>query len=177
MHQLTAPPAIDALERRLLLSSITIPIGADLPAQTGVVALKKDGGGDKGKGHGKAKKSPEITVLFNNGSLTNGDGTVDFGQVTVGDAAPTRTFVIRNEGKGSLAIGSIVLPAGFSLVDAPAGRIGRRDATSFTGRLDSSVAGAHLGQLRVSNNDADEGVFSIAFSGRGAPQGAPPPPP
>src|SRR2546423_1352736 len=106
MHQLSAPPAIDALERRLLLSSITLAIGADLPAQTGVVAMKKDGGDDggdnKGKGHGKAKKSPEITVLFNDDSLTNGGAAVDFGQVTLGDAAPTRTFVIRNEGKGSL---------------------------------------------------------------------------
>jgi Ca2+-binding RTX toxin-like protein len=70
-----------------------------------------------------------------------------------------------------------VLPAGFSLIDAPAGHIGRRDATSFTVRMDSSVAGTHSGQLRFTNNDADEGSFSITLSGRVTPQAPPPPPP
>src|SRR2546430_1609889 len=82
---------VDALEPRLLLSQTASPLLLTTTSADGViVAAKKSGEGSvsKGKGHGKSKKSPEIMVLVNGSSIANGVASVDFGTVTVGDAAP-----------------------------------------------------------------------------------------
>ncbi|MDB5322156.1 MAG: Ca2+-binding protein toxin-related [Phycisphaerales bacterium] len=173
-------PTVDALEPRLLLSQTVSPLLLTMSADSVIVAAKKskdEGEKSKGKGHVKAKKSPEIMVLLNNSSIANGVATVDFGTVTVGNGAPVRTFQIHNDGKGSLAIGSISLPAGFSLLDAPAGRLGRGDTTSFTVRMDSGSVATRGGRLTFSNNDADEGAFSIGLKGRVVAKVVTPPPP
>ena len=65
-----------------------------------VTPLKKDdSGGDEGAGKkGKKSRPPEVTVLLGGTSLADGSASVGFGRVTVGDAAPVRTFTIRNDG-------------------------------------------------------------------------------
>jgi Ca2+-binding RTX toxin-like protein len=174
-------PSVDALEPRVLLSQTAAPpLLVATTTDSVIVAAKKDGSGSddgKSKGrHGKTKKSPEIVVWLNGSSLANGAAT-DFGRVTVGDASPVRTFQIHNDGKGTLTIGSIALPVGFSLLDAPAGRLGRGDTTSFTVRMDAGAVATRSGRLTFSNNDADEGSFSIALKGQVVAKAPPPPPP
>jgi Ca2+-binding RTX toxin-like protein len=168
-------PAMNALEARVLLSLV---VSAPVTATTildGAVVLKKQGKAGGSKHKPKAGKGSELTVLIGGTSLTSGQGTVNFGQATVGETAPVRTFVIRNEGKGSLAVGTLNLPAGFSLVDAPAGHIGKNDSTTFTVRLDTSAVGTRSGRITFSSNDSDEGSFSIAVTGRVMAKSAPPP--
>src|SRR5258706_13656169 len=167
-------PAVDALESRLLLSQTVSPLLVTTSADSVIVVAKKDGSGSageggksKGKGHGKSKKSPEIIVWLNNSSIANDVATVDFGTVAVGDAAPVRTFQIHNDGKGSLTIGSIALPAGFSLLDAPAGRLGRGDTTSFTVRMEAGSVTTRGGRVTFFNNDAGGGSFLVALTGGG----------
>jgi len=167
-------PVVDALEDRLLFSQVVSPLITTTVSTDGVVApLKKDGGGPSK--HGKAKKAPELTVLLGGTSLTSGQGVVDFGRATVGETAPVRTFVIRNDGKGSLSISGLRLPAGYSLLDAPAGHIGKNDSTTFTVRLDTSAVGTRSGSITFSSNDSDEGTFSIAVTGRVGAKSTPPP--
>jgi Ca2+-binding RTX toxin-like protein len=172
-------PTVDALEPRVLLSVTVAPLLVTTADSGGIVALKKsaDQGDEGNKKHKKAKKSPEIMVLQNGVSLVNAQATVDFGGATVGDAGTVRTFQIHNDGKGQLSIGAIHLPAGFSLVDAPAGHLGRGDTTSFTVRLDTGAIATRSGQLRFSNNDADEGSFSIGLKGQVIAKVVQPPPP
>src|SRR3954452_22661885 len=105
MHPPPCPPRIDALDPRVLLS---LTLAATLPAIDGgtLTPLKKDdSGGDEGNGK-KAKKTqaPEITGLLGGASLAGGSASVDFGRVTVGAAAPVRTFTIRNDGRGPLTL-------------------------------------------------------------------------
>ena len=171
---------VDALEPRVLLSVTVAPLLVTTADSGGIEVLKKssDGGDEGAKGKPKkAKKSPEIVVLLSGRSLVNAQATVDFGRVTVGDAGPLRTFQIHNDGRGTLSIGVISLPAGFSLVDAPAGRLGRGDTTSLTVRLDSGAVGTRSGSLRFSKNDADEGSFSIGLKGQVVAKVVQPPPP
>jgi hypothetical protein len=177
-------PTLDDLESRRLLSGITpaylqthlVPL-----LDTTVSPLKKDDddkgddedrGGDenenkgKGKGKGKSKKAPEITLLLAGQSLADNSATVDFGKTLQNAASPTKTFVIRNDGRKNLNIGGISLPAGFSLIDAPAGHVGKRKSTTFTVRLDSATVGAKSGVLSFSTNDADEKTFNFTIRGQ-----------
>jgi len=85
--------------------------------------------------------------------------------VTVGDAAPVRTFTIRNDGKGPLTIGHLSLPAGFTLLDAPASGIDKGDGTTFTVRMDSGSIAGRSGQISFTTNDADEGTFNFTLRG------------
>jgi len=165
------PGVCELLEDRVLLSQI----GAVMPAPPlEVQALPAAKQADsKAKKH-KSKGTPEITLLLNGTSLTDGAATVDFGSVIVGTTGATRTFDIRNVGKGALAIGSLSLPAGFSLLDAPAGHLNGGDSTTFTIRLDSTVVASRSGRLRFSTNDADENPFDFVI--RGSVTAKPPPP-
>jgi hypothetical protein len=165
---------IDVLEDRLLLSQVALPLNVSLLTLDVAVPMKKKSDDGPSK-HGHKSKGSELTVLLGGTSLTSGQGTVDFGQATAGESAPLRTFVIRDDGKGPLSVGDLRLPAGFSLVDAPAGHIGKNDTTTFTVRMDSSGVGTHSGRLTFSSNDSDERSFSIALSGRVVAKSAPPP--
>jgi Ca2+-binding RTX toxin-like protein len=162
--------AVDPLESRVLLS-LTPAVTVDLSIDTSVIspAKKSDDQGDSGNsGKKKGKKNkgaPEVTVLLNRTSLADNSASVDFGRITVGDAAPVRTFTIRNDGRGPLSIGHLSLPAGFTLLDAPASGIDKGDSTTFTVRMDSGSVANRSGQISFSTNDADEGTFNFTLRG------------
>src|SRR5688500_15373023 len=129
----------------------------------------EDNNSGKGKGKGKKGKGsdvPEITVLLGSQNVADNSATIDFGRTLLNDASPTRTFAIRNDGRKTLDIGGVSLPAGFSLIDAPAGHVGRGRWTTFTVRLDSSATGAKSGTLSFSTNDADENPFNFTIRGQ-----------
>lgn len=170
MHRPPCPPIVEALDAYVLLS---LTLTAALPAIDGgtLTPLKKDDeGGDEGNGK-KAKKSkpPEITVLLGGTNLADGSASVDFGRVTVGDAAPVRTFTIRNDGNGPLTLGRLSLPAGFTLLDAPASGIDKGDTTTFTVRMDSGTIASRSGQISFTTNDADEATFNFTLRGAVTP--------
>jgi hypothetical protein len=181
-------PVMDPLEKRTLLAGIDLSQFVRNPpaASNSIIGASSlddddddrdddedDDGGkgkDKGKGKGKGKKGnsdvPEITVLLGGQSLADNSATIDFGRTIQNDASPTRTFVIRNDGEKTLAVGGISLPAGFSLIDAPAGSVGKGRSTTFTVRLDSGTTGTKTGTLSFSTNDADENPFNFTIRGR-----------
>ena len=183
------PPLFDPLESRLCLSAPGWPAAlveglSDVvtpSAKSGKDKDDDDDGDDDGGSGKKRKDAPEVTVLFNGGALSDGAGGVEFGAVTVGEGWPVRTFTIRNDGGKSLHVGSVSLPAGFSLLDVPAGRVGPGDTTTFTVRLDASAVGAKEGALSFRTNDRDEATFSLNLRGtvaaKPATQKPPPTPP
>jgi Ca2+-binding RTX toxin-like protein len=179
----TSVPVFDRLESRICLSgwaweAAWVAVLRIDPVAT--PAKKDDGGGEGNGGDGRKKKvkTPEVTVLLNGASLADGSASVDFGRVTSGGAAALRTFVIRNDGTKVLEVKDLALPAGFALLDAPAGRLDAGDSTSFAVRMDSGGAvGGRAGRLSFRTNDADEGTFDFAIHGTVSARPAPKPPP
>jgi Ca2+-binding RTX toxin-like protein len=169
---------VDPLESRVLLSVVpvsSIVLSLDAPVVT--PAKKSDdqgenGDGSSGKKPKKRKGTPEITVLLNRASLADNSASVDFGRITVGDAAPVRTFTIRNDGTGPLSIGHLSLPAGFTLLDAPASGIDKGGSTTFTVRMDAGAVAGRSGQISFTTNDADEGTFNFTLRGSIVPPSA-----
>src|SRR4051812_44700493 len=182
MQESSITPVVEGLESRLFLSTAPGTLSAPTPDLHAIIPLKKEGSGGKeeedkkdekeAKGN-KKNRAPEITVLLNGVSLADNTASIDFGRVTAGDAGPTRTFAIRNDGKGALSIGSVSLPAGFSLLDAPAAGLDKGDTTTFTVRLDTAAAASRSGQIQFATNDADENPFNFPLRGTVA---APPTP-
>ncbi len=159
MHSTRHASLCEVLEDRVFLSQIGMV--SVLQATT----LYSSPAAKPAKKH-KSKGAPEITVLLNGVSLVDGSASVDFGTVTVGTTGPTRTLVIRNDGKGPLSVGGLKLPAGFSLLDAPAGHLDAGDSTTFTIRMDSASIASRSARLSFATNDADENPFDFAIHGK-----------
>ncbi|HSI33898.1 MAG TPA: choice-of-anchor D domain-containing protein, partial [Tepidisphaeraceae bacterium] len=108
---------------------------------------------------------PEVTVLVGGSPITDGAGSFNFGSVIQGAAGPTRTFTVRNDGTGTLTLGAINLPAGFTLIDGLPTSLAAGASDSFTVRLDTGTAAVRSGTITVVNNDTDEDPFDIAIGG------------
>jgi Ca2+-binding RTX toxin-like protein len=111
--------------------------------------------------------TPEVGVALTNGTeIADGaSSAVSFGTVQQGGAGPTRTFRVRNDGTGSLTVGSISVPSGFTLVSALSGPIAPGSSTSFTVRMDTASAGNKSGQISFSTNDSNENPFNFPIAG------------
>ncbi|MGM0488578.1 MAG: choice-of-anchor D domain-containing protein [Planctomycetota bacterium] len=115
---------------------------------------------------------PEITVLGNGVSIADGatvpatEDHTDFGTVLVGQAAPTRTYTVRNDGPATLVLGSVTVPRGYSVTDALSDTLAADASDTFTVRMDTLSAGTKTGEIRFSNNDSDESPFTFAVEGK-----------
>jgi hypothetical protein len=114
-----------------------------------------------------APKYPEVTVTMLSNGMNVVDGStaaINFGAVTKGQAGPTRTFRVKNDGQATLTLGALTLPAGFKLIDPLVGPLAPGAMESFTVQVDTSVAGTKSGQISIVNNDPNEGPFNFAVS-------------
>jgi Ca2+-binding RTX toxin-like protein len=121
--------------------------------------------------------APEVSVVTTSGqTISDGLATpISFGSARKDAKNPTRTFRIRNEGTAPLTVGRPSLPAGFVLVEAPAGTVAPGSATSFTIGLDTRTATTRSGQVQFSTNDSNENPFNFAISGVVTAPATPPP--
>jgi uncharacterized delta-60 repeat protein len=114
---------------------------------------------------------PEVTVLGNDVSIADGDTTpsagdgTDFGSVAQGAAAVSRTFTVRNDGSEALTLGTVTVPAGFTLTEGLADSLAPGVSDTFTVQLDTATPGTKSGEITFSNNDADENPFNFAITG------------
>ena len=109
---------------------------------------------------------PEITVL--DGTTVINDGEVvpiDFGSVLSSTAPVNRTFIIRNDGTGPLSLGTITVPAGFTLVPPAWTTLAPGLSAPFMLTLDTAVPGIFGGDVTIANSDSDENPFNFAVSG------------
>lgn len=154
------PGSMDPLEPRRLLS---VPTDESIR-----LPYKKD----------EDRKAPQIVVLLGNQIVNDGESVIDLGHVERGAGSLVRTFTIRNEGKKSLKVGAISVPAGFVLIDAPGSSVGKSRSTTFTVRMDATAVGSRQGTLAFTTNDPDVALFDFTLRGTvDAPTPPPPPPP
>ncbi len=115
--------------------------------------------------------APEITVVGNGLSIADGDTTpsagdyTDYGSVAYGGAGLSRTFTVRNDGTGTLTLGTVTVPTGYTVTEPLAGSLAPGASDTFTVRLNTATAGTKSGDLSFSNNDSDENPFNFRITG------------
>jgi hypothetical protein len=111
--------------------------------------------------------APQISVLNGSAEITSG-GTIDFGTTQAGSPV-TRIVTVTNVGNANLVLLPIdpnTLPAGFSLVNNfSVTTLAPGQSTTFSVKLDATVAGSPLGVIHILSNDSNEGSFDIALAG------------
>jgi uncharacterized repeat protein (TIGR01451 family) len=114
---------------------------------------------------------PEIVVIGNGSSITDGQSVTsasdftDFGEIRKGNAGPSHSFFVRNDGDGPLTFGAISVPAGFTLTFGLPASIAPGGNATFTLQLDSSFEGTASGDIVIPNNDVNEAPFTFAITG------------
>jgi hypothetical protein len=118
---------------------------------------------------------PTIQVLDGATTLTSGSSTVDFGTASFGGPAVTKTFTINNLGQRALALGTPVLPVGFTSPGLPSQSIPPGGSILFSITLPTTVADHFLGTLTLPADDLTNSLFTITLTGNvtGAPTDAP----
>jgi len=80
-------------------------------------------------------------------------------------AGPTKTLTVRNDGTAALTLGTVSVPAGFTVTEGLTPSLAPGASDSFTVRLDTVTAGARSGELSFSNNDPNENPFNVPIIG------------
>jgi uncharacterized repeat protein (TIGR01451 family) len=101
--------------------------------------------------------TPEITLLNGTESLVDGSSVVDMG------GSSQYTFTVRNDGAGTLNLGTLTWPANFSLVGANPSNttLAAGQATAFTLQLNATGGG----DVILGNNDNNEAPFNFRLQG------------
>ncbi|MDX2076000.1 MAG: choice-of-anchor D domain-containing protein [bacterium] len=112
---------------------------------------------------------PEMNVIGNAVSIADGDITPSFADhtqfaATTVSSPVSRTFTIENTGTGTLTLGTITLPAGFSLTTPPAVTVAPAGNTTFTVQCDAASAAPFTGQISIVNDDSDENPYNFTIS-------------
>ena len=115
----------------------------------------------------------EINIKYNSTNIASG-GTYDFGSKTVGTNTDV-IFTIENLGveDNLLLNGSPIIALGgtnpnqFSVQVQPSTPVTPSGNTTFTIRFSPTGRGAKSATISISNNDLDESIYSITFTGTG----------
>ncbi len=114
---------------------------------------------------GEPPAGPEVQVLVDGVEVADGTGSMDFGGTLIGTPV-ARTVTVRNSGTADLALGTIVVPSGFSLVtNFGTTLLAPGQSTDFVVQLDAVQEGSFGGVLRFDSSDANESPYDIAVSG------------
>jgi hypothetical protein len=114
---------------------------------------------------------PEITVLGNSVSISDGDTTpraadhTDFGTVVQSGPPISRTFFVFNDGDTDLTLGTVTAPTGFTVVEQPESIVPPGLGTGFLVALDTDTVGAKIGDVSFSTSDSDENPFNFRITG------------
>ncbi|HAH44788.1 MAG TPA: hypothetical protein DCM07_07995, partial [Planctomycetaceae bacterium] len=107
---------------------------------------------------------PVVDVVVDGDSLADG-GTVNFDD-TIEGAPVVKTFTVTNYGERNMALGTISIPAGFSIV-SPLGssNLAPGASTTFTLQMNASSAGSFSGVVSFGVDSSDANPFNFTVSG------------
>jgi len=113
---------------------------------------------------------PEIDIIGNGNSITNGDITpilgdhTDFGSAVVGDPTIVRTYTVTNSGTTDLTLSNLAVTASQFSVGTLASPVSAGGATTFTVTYTSAVAAVHNATVSLVNDDSDENPYTFAIT-------------
>lgn len=115
-----------------------------------------------------------LTVVTNGAATTSATNGTDFGASLLTGGTVTRTFYLRNSGSADLLVSGVTTgdaqAADFQILGFPS-VVAMGTSSNLTIRFDPSDSGGRTAVVIVANNDADEGSYSFAVSGRGLADG------
>ena len=125
--------------------------------------------------------TPEVTVMGNGASISDGDSSpivtdnTDFGSRDILAATQVNTFYLKNIGSGTLTLTGTPLViltgthAGDFLVSSQPGAssIAPGDSLAFTVTFNPTAVGLRSASLSIANNDDDENPFNFSIQGTG----------
>ena len=109
---------------------------------------------------------PSIAVTDSLGKVTNGNGTLSFGNTTVG-APLAQVITVTNNGTTQLIVQPVTVPAGFSVLNnfLPNQSIPAGSSTQFTLQLNAIATGSYSGVVTIADNDPSASPFRFNVSG------------
>jgi len=114
---------------------------------------------------------PEIAVWLGPDPISASQAAaIDIGTVIKGSPAPQLVFTVTNEGGEQLTLGTLSVPAGWTVVKPPPDSLGLLASDTFILSLGTLVSGTFAGTVSFSTNDADggdgvENPFSFPVTG------------
>ncbi len=112
---------------------------------------------------------PQVRVTSSGGTLTDGSSTVVLGTRNQGDAPPTKTFTVFNDGDQPLTVGAVVIsPNGsaFSVTNPFSSPIAAGGSDTFTVQMDTGSVGAQSAHVSFTTNDPGHSNFDFGVSGQ-----------
>jgi subtilisin family serine protease len=107
--------------------------------------------------------APEVRVLVDGVDVPDGTGFVDFGNAILGTPV-SKTLTVANLGTLDLALGSITVPAGYSLVSGFGSTLlTPGQTTDFVVQFDAVLPGNQLGVMSFGSNDTDENPYDVTL--------------
>ncbi|XZE54163.1 S8 family serine peptidase [Planctomycetaceae bacterium SH139] len=108
----------------------------------------------------------EISIIGDSQDLVSGSGTVDMGNVVLGEFVD-RSFYIRNQGTSPLDLTDLQITGGaFSIqTGLGAATLDAGQATTFTVRYAPVEPGSPSATVTITSSDVDEATFTIDLSG------------
>jgi hypothetical protein len=111
---------------------------------------------------GPPPTGPEIRVTADGAVLPDGTATLDFGTTDIGSPV-TQTINVANIGTSDLTLGTITLPADFSLFAGFGSTLlAPGETTDFVVQYDPASAGTHGGVLSFDSDDGDENPYDLS---------------
>jgi hypothetical protein len=119
----------------------------------------------------RSQPVPEIAVTGSGQEIADEDTTpgtsddTDFGSTPQGGATVSHTFTVRNDGTGTLTLGAVSVPGGFTVTDPLETSLAAGASDTLTVRLDTTTAGTKTGDVSFTTNDSDETTFNFRITG------------
>ena len=119
-------------------------------------------------------ESTETTSIPTGTDTTSVANGTDFGNLNIGGATSSSTFVIQNLGSGDLTVSSVGVSDGrFTITDDPDGTIAGGASSTFTVTFDPDAVGTVNATVSINSDDGDEDPYTFNVTGEGFDADAP----
>ncbi|GEM_PF-3399614 len=149
---------------RLIEASATLTPGNSYHMKMAIADVRDSGFDSAVLIKGFSTVPPEIQVTEQGADRADGS-TVDFGSTPEGTPlVKTLTFSNSQAGAAALSLSNLLLPAGFTLLDALPTELAAGSSVAVRVQFAASNSGSFSGRFSVTNNDADENPFDLTLT-------------
>lgn len=108
-------------------------------------------------------RNPEINVRTGFTDIPDNTGSVMFNPIEENQSASV-DFIVENSGRGTLNIGNVTVPNGFTVVSISRTSLQQNAIGRITVLCNPGVPGTFSGEMSIVNNDADENPYNFTIT-------------